>query len=237
MTTTVPERRTAMYHAQLAVGAVMADADGWQLPRHYGDTLQEARWLRETVGVSDVSPIGKVRIVGTYGGQKVAALVPGATEQSAGSVLETDSPLERDGKLLSVRLASDEYLLLTPPGVASNAVAAIQSSDVTCAHAIDVTSGLCGVAIVGPETQGLLSRITEVDASPRSLPDLACVQSRFADVQGLLLRRDVNGIEMYQFYAGREFGEYLWEVLVETAREVGGGPVGTEALLGLREAD
>jgi sarcosine oxidase gamma subunit len=52
-----------------------------------------------------------------------------------------------------------------------------------------------------------------------------------------LLRRDVNGIEMYQFYAGREFGEYLWEVLVETAREVGGGPVGTEALLGLREAD
>ena len=28
----VPERRTAMYHTHLAMGAVMADADGWQLP-------------------------------------------------------------------------------------------------------------------------------------------------------------------------------------------------------------
>lgn len=233
MTTTAPERRTAMYHLQLAMGAVMANADGWQLPQHYGDALQEARWLRETVSVSDISSIGKVRVVGADAGQVVAALVPLATDQSAGSVLEADSSLEPGGKLLSVRLASDEYLLLTPAGVASNAVAAIQAGGATCAHAVDVTSGLCGVAIVGPETQGLMSCITEVDTSPRSLPDLACVQSRFADVQGLLLRRDVNGIAMYQFYAGREFGEYLWEALCETARESGGGPVGTEALLKL----
>ena len=40
--TTVLERRTAMYHVQLAMGAVMADADGWQLPVHYGDASREA---------------------------------------------------------------------------------------------------------------------------------------------------------------------------------------------------
>ena len=51
--------------------------------------------------------------------------------------------------------------------------------------------------------------------------------------QGLLLRRDVNGIALYQLYAGREYGEYLWETLVETAKEVGGGPVGTHALRSL----
>ena len=234
MTVATPERRTAMYHAQLDMGAVMADADGWRLPVRYGDVSREAAWLRETVGVSDVSPIGKVRVVGKDAAQAVATLLPEAGGLSVGSVSEVDSPLERGGKLLAARLAPDEFVTLTPAGVATLAVNAMQSAHPNCAHAVDVTSGMCGVAIVGPATQAMMSRITEIDTSPSALPDLACVQSRFAGVQGMLLRRDVNGIAMYQLYASREFGEYLWEVLIETAQEVGGGPAGTEALLGLR---
>ena len=236
MAIATPERRTAMYHVQLAMGAVMADADGWQLPAHYGDASQEAARLRETVGVSDVSPIGKVRVVGGGAAQAVSSLFPQAGDLPAGSVSEADSPLERGGKLLATRLALDEFLVLTPAGVAPLAVDAMRSGPSNCAYAIDVTSGLCGVAIVGPATREMMSRITEIDTSPRALPDLSCIQSRFADVQGLLMRRDVNGIAMYQLYASREFGEYLWQVLIEAAHEVRGGPVGTEALLGLRDS-
>ena len=235
MSAVVPERRTAMHHAQLAMGAVMADADGWQLPAHYGDVSTEAGWLRETVGVSDVSPIGKVRVVGDDAPRALAALVPSATGQRIGGVVEADSSLQRGGKLLSVRLSTEEFLLLTPAGEGAEAEAAMKAANIDCAHAIDVSSGLCGIAIVGPATQDLMSRLTELDVSPSALTDLACAQLRFADVQGLLLRRDVNGIAMYQLYASREFGEYLWEVLIETAHEVGGGPVGTEALLALRD--
>ena len=232
---TTPERRTAMYHSQLEMGAVMADADGWQLPLHYGDAGQESVWLRETVGVSDVSPLGKVRVVGEGAASAVATLVSAASEQDIGTVAEADSTLERGGKLLSVRLAGDEFLVLTPAGVGAAAAGALGSADAACAYAVDITSGLCGVAIVGPRTQEMMGRLTDVNTSPTALPDLHCVQSRFADVQGLLLRRDVNGIAMYQLYAGREFGEYLWETLVEVARELGGGPAGTQALLSLRK--
>ena len=237
MSTVAPERRTAMYHAQLAMGAVMADADGWKLPAHYGDASREAGWLRHTVGVSDVSPIGKVRIVGEDAAQVVALLAPQATAQSVGAVVEADSYLQRGGKVLSVRLAVEEFLLLTPAGEAPEAVEAMKAAVPPCAHVVDVTSGLCGLAIVGPATRDLMSRATELDVSPGTLTDLACVQSRFAEIQALLLRRDVSGIAMYQLYAAREFGEYLWEVSVETAGEVGGGAVGTEALLGLRNSD
>ena len=235
MSAQAPERRTAMYHAHLSMGAVMDDADGWQLPRHYGDGSQEARRLRETVGVSDVSPLGKVRVVGAEASRAVAALVPAAEHQGVNSVAEADSTLERGGKLLAVRLTTDEYLILSPAGVAPSVVEALRSAGTARAHSVDVTSGLCGIAIVGPATHELMSRVTEIDTSPRALPDLGCVQTRLADVQALLLRRDVNGIAMYQLYAGREFGEYLWESVVEAAKEVGGGPVGTEALLGLRQ--
>lgn len=233
--TSTPERRTAMYHSQLEMGAVMDDADGWQLPLHFGYAGKESVWLRETVGVSDVSPIGKVRVVGREAASVVARMLAVAGEQGINTVAEADSSLERGGRLLSSKLADDEFLVLTPPGVAALAVEAARQADTDSAYAIDVTSGLCGVAIVGPATQALMSRITDVNTAPDALRDLTCVQFRFAEVQALLLRRDVDGIAMYQVYASREFGEYLWEVLVETARELGGGPVGTQALLSLRK--
>ena len=234
MASNFPERRTAMYHAHLAMGAVMADAEGWQLPRNYGDACQEAKRLRETVGVSDISPIGKVRVVGEDAASAIARLSPQADGLTMGAVSDTDSPLEGVGKLLSMRLARDEILILTRTGGAQAAIAAMTSDDRKLFYAVDVTSGLSGVAMAGPATPGLLSRITEVDTSPRSLPNLTCVQSRFADIPGLLLRRDVDGLTIFQLYVGREFGEYLWETLLEAAAEVSGGPVGTDALLGLR---
>lgn len=236
MSAVVPERRTAMYHAQLTMGAVMADARGWRLPVHYGDATREAVWLRETVGVSDISPTGKLRVVGEDAGRVVAVLVPGAMEQPPGSVREADSTFAGGGKLLAARLAPDEFVALTPPGAAPLAMAAMltEGDAPRCAHIVDITSGLAGVSITGPATADLMSRITELDVSPRVLPNLACIQSRFADIQGLLLRQDVQEVPIHQLYAGREFGEYLWEALIEIARQVGGGPVGTEARTSLR---
>lgn len=235
MTVTTSERRTAMYHSQLAMGATMADSDGWRLPLNYGDVGQETAYLRETVGISDVSPIGKVKVVGSDAPQAVNGLVPQGGDQPVGSVSEADSPIERGGKLLAACLAPDDFLVLTPVGVAAMAAEAMRLSSPACSYPVDVTSALCAVSLVGPATHDLLSRITDFDTSPDAFPDLTCAQSRFLDIQGLLLRRDVNGIPIYQLYAGREFGEYLWEALIETAGEVGGGPVGSEALLGLRD--
>ena len=234
MNVAVPERRTAMYHAQLPLGAVMAPADGWQLPSSYGDVSQEAAWLRDTVGVSDISPLGKLRVVGADASGLLGRLAPGAAELAVGSVAEADSALERGGKLLAARLAADEFLLLTPTGVAPAAMDAMLVHDASCGHVVDITSGLSGVSIIGPASRRLLNAITELDVSPRAMPDLTCAQARFAEIQGILLRRDARGIPIYQLYTAREFGEYLWEAIVTAANHEGGGPAGTEGLVSLK---
>ena len=228
-------RRTAMYHAQLAMGAVMSDADGWQLPASYGDVTSEAAWLRDTVGISDISPIGKLRVVGEDAAEAVEALLPQASALAVGSVSEADlPPAHGPGKLLAARLTGDEFALLTPTGRSPRVMAEMLGHNAPCAHVVDVTSGLAGVSVIGPSSVSLLSRVTGLDISPRAMPDLTCAQGRFADIQGLLLRRDVHGVAIYQLYAAREFGEYLWEALTDAARDTGGGPIGTEALSGLR---
>ena len=238
MTALVPERRTAMYCAQLAMGAVMATVDGWQLPTDYGDASQEAALLRETVGVSDISPVGKLRVVGAGAAEAVGTLIPRLVGFAPGAVGEADSPSDgAGGSLLAAWLTADELLVLTPTGQVQAALDAMPNLDAICAHVVDITSGLCGVSIIGPASMQLLSRITDLDILPRAMPDLTCAQARFAEVQGLLLRRDIKSVPAYQLYAGREFGEYLWEALIDAATETGGGPVGTEALSDLKSVD
>ena len=109
----------------------------------------------------------------------VGALVPQAAGLAVGSVGEADSTLERGGKLLAARLTADEFLLLTPTGVAPAAMDAMLKHDASCAHVVDITSGLSGVSIIGPASPRLLNAITELDVSPRAMPDLACAQARF----------------------------------------------------------
>ena len=231
MTVIVPERRTAMYHTQLAMGAVMAAVEGWQLPTDYGDVSQEAALLRETVGVSDISPVGKLRVVGAGAAGAVGTLIPRLVGLAPGAVGEVDSPFDGTaGNLVGAWLTADELLVLTPTGQVQAALDAMPNLDAICAHVVDITSGLCGVSIIGPASTRLLIRITDLNISPRAMPDLTCAQARVAEVQGLLLRRDIQSIPAYQLYAGREFGEYLWEALIDEATETGGGAVGTEAL-------
>ena len=238
MTIMIPERRTAMYHAQLAMGANMSTVGGWQLPTDYGDESQEAARLQETVGVSDISPAGKLRVVGADAAEVVGALIPRSVELAPGAVGGGGSLAELDsGELLAARLTADEFLLLTPAGQSPATMDAMPNPDATCVHVVDITSALCGVSIIGPASTQLLSRITDLDISHRAMPDLTCAQARFAEVQGLLLRGDIQNIPAYQLYAGREFGEYLWETLIDAAAETGGGPVGTEALARLRSGN
>ena len=98
-----------------------------------------------------------------------------------------------------------------------------------CAHALDISSGLAGVGIAGPKSYGLLSALTELDTSQFAFTNLRCAQSKFADIHGTLLRIDHGASLSYQLYFPREFGEYLWDALLEAAEFCGGGPVGLEA--------
>ena len=41
---------------------------------------------------------------------------------------------------------------------------------------------------------------------------------------------DQAGVPSYQLYFGREFGEYIWDVLMDAAQRYGGAPVGFQAM-------
>ena len=232
----IKERRSAMARLELLQGAVMSELDGWQQALYYGDGASELKMLRESVGIHDLSPRGAVRLVGEGAVSLATGLFSGQKELAVGQAREGRIAAENGTvSLLGLRLAKDEFIFLTAPGNVETVTEFLRSPPDSCVHTVEISSGLAGAGIIGPQAPFLLSMITELDVSSEAFWDLRCVQSRFADVPGLLVRQDAVTGPAYQLYFAREYGEYIWEVITQAAHHIGGGPVGTEAIKSLQD--
>lgn len=223
----VPVRRSAMHHKHLESGASMVQRDGWQQPAYFGSVEAETERLQRAVGLCDISPRAKFVIKGDELDQLITKIFPTASMLEVGEI-SLDASIGETAALC--RLAEDELLCVAPAGLSSALEEALKGDSGQCAHALELSSGLAGIGIAGPNADRVLSMISELNTSNSAFPNLRCAQSKFADIHGTVLRVDLGDLPGYQLYFGREFGEYLWDALVEAAGVCGGGPVGFEAL-------
>ena len=224
-----------MHHKQIALGAAMGNEHGWQRPARFTTPEEEAERVRGGVGLCDVSPAGKLYLLGDEIDSALASAFPGLGAQEVGAVsLQPPATPDTSGDVLLARLAGDEVLAVTPTNQAPSTAEALSEMSGGCVHAVDVTSALAGVSIAGPLAHRLLAALTELDVSPEAFLALRCAQTMVAEVHGTLVRRDLGGLPRFDLYFGRELGEYMWDALVEAGREHGLVPFGLEALALLR---
>ena len=238
MTVSTAVGLTAMHHLHLELGAKMVEEEGWQRPVVYSTVDEEVERLRGAAGLTDISPDGKISLQGSsMGGMVGGALFEAHSgeELGTGECVFVAAPERPDAPaVLLARLASDEMVAFTGPSEREAVHASLSGHDGPTAQAVDLTSALAGAAITGPSAALVLSSVSGLDTSPDNLPDMGCAQGEAAGVHGIFLRADRGGMPGYRLYFGREYGEYVWEALLDAGREYGAAPVGTEALARLR---
>ena len=209
----------------------MVERDGWQRPVRYTSAEEEFEQLRKTVGLGDISPVGKLNLQGDKLDSFLSRVFGDVTSPDVGAVSRhiLGGDVESQPVVLA-RLAHDEVVILTGPGQAPVVSEALQGQADGCVHAVDITSALAGVRVAGPSAHLLLSGVTELDASPDAFLDMSCAQAKLAEIHGLLLRIDLGRLPSYELYFGREFGEYMWDALLETGEEYQVTPFGIEAM-------
>ena len=220
-----PVKKSAFHHKQLAIGAHMVERDGWRQPAYYSSVDQESRLLNEVAGVCEISPSGKVLAQGDDLDDFLRKVLLVDKTPAVGEVRRVTLPAR--GRL--ARLTTDECLVLCEPAELPNWAKALGESGDDCIHFLDHTSGLAGVRLTGPESDQLLSKLTELDTSPEAFPNLSCAQTRCAEIHGTLIRTDLGSLPSYDLLFPREFGEYMWDALFEAGEEFGVAAVGFEA--------
>ena len=227
-----------MHHLHLELGAKMVEAGGWQRPAVYTTVDEEVERLRGAAGITDVSPDGKISLQGIGVGGMVGGAFAEARPMEnmySGKCAFVAASGKPDGPpVLLARLASDEMVAFTGPPEREGVRDSLASHAGPTTQAVDLTSALAGAAITGPSAALVLSSVSGLDTSPSNLPDMGCAQGEAAGVHGIFVRADRGVVPGYRLYFGREYGEYVWEALLDAGREYGAAPVGTEALARLR---
>ena len=98
----------------------------------------------------------------------------------------------------------------------------------------DVTSVYGDLFLAGPRSKAVLSKLTSLNLSDITLPNLYCAQASVAHVHTLVLREDIGSISGFHLLVSREYGESVWDAVTHAGQEFHLQPFGLGALELLR---
>jgi sarcosine oxidase, subunit alpha len=234
-------RRTPIHHRHPASNVTWMDMGAWKRPLVYSSVEAECRAVHERVGIIDVSTLGKLDVKGLDAAaylewihpNRVANLKPGRIRYRV--MLDDAGIIVDDGTI--ARLAEDHFFVTTGTGALESVEQWLEwwlADGKSCVHVTNVTAGLGAINVAGPKSRELLRRLTDVDLSSEAVPYLGAVEGSVAGVPALFMRIGFVGELGYELHFPAENGEYLWNTLLETGRDLGIAPFGVEAQRVLR---
>ncbi|ANU06433.1 sarcosine oxidase subunit alpha family protein [Paraurantiacibacter namhicola] len=248
-----PVRRTPMHDWHVAHGAEMIDAGTWVRPRvyrtHAGESLfdayvREARAVRASVGIVDVTTLGKIDVQGPDAAEFLNRLyanpflkVP-VGKARYGAMLREDGILYDDGT--TWRLAEDRFLTTTTTARAAGVLAemerllAVEWPELQV-QVTSVSDQWAAMAVAGPNARRTLQKILEgLDIDNEAFPSMAVGKGRIGDCDVMVARLSFSGELAYEVYCGSGDGTRVWEAIMAAGEEFSITPYGTEALGTLR---
>ncbi|HXV34195.1 MAG TPA: 2Fe-2S iron-sulfur cluster-binding protein [Gaiellaceae bacterium] len=230
-----PAQRTSIHHRHEELGASMMWTGTWRRPHSYGDAAAEARNVHESLGVIDVSTLGKLLVTGPdaveflerlypnrFGDMKPGRIRYGVLNSDAGRIMD-------DGTI--ARLAEEDFYVTTTSTGAGAVVEwfewwnAIWQLDV---EIVDVTGALAALNVAGPNARELMTRLTDLDVSPEGFTYLDAKHAQVAGVPTLLLRIGFVGEVGYELHFPSPYGEHVWDTILERGADLGVRPFGLE---------
>jgi heterotetrameric sarcosine oxidase gamma subunit len=224
-----PVARSPMEVKTRAAGARFELRDGWNVAVGYGSTVeQEAAVAAETAGWADVSHLGKLELQAPAA--ELSAIASGfGAELAFGEAARVD-------EAWWCRLTSTRALVVCQTTTLAPLRERLVQAASAAEHAgvVDVTSNFAALTLTGPIAREVFARFSAIDLRPAKLPVRGLRPGSIARQPGILI---CEADDRYLFMFGWATGEYMWEVVDDAGRHLGGRPIGVDALPALSAID
>ncbi|HEY0747338.1 MAG TPA: glycine cleavage T C-terminal barrel domain-containing protein, partial [Steroidobacteraceae bacterium] len=213
---------------------------GWQV-----SVMREVRTVRSTVGMCDVSTLGKIDVQGADAAafldriyaNLISTLPVGRVRY--GLMLREDGIVMDDGT--AARLGPDHYIVSTTTANAARVMRHLEHALQVRWPGLDVqvaavTEQWAQYAIAGPRSRSLLQRLlgTALDVSNEAFPYLACAEFSWQGRPARLFRISFSGELAYELALPALQGEATVRAIMAAGEEFAIAPYGTEALSVMR---
>jgi len=247
-----PDRLTPMHDWHVEQGARMYAAGLWYRPMIYGapgETIEqayvrEAKAVRDSVGIVDVSTLGKIAVQGPDAAEfldrvytNLFSTLP-VGKARYGLMLREDGLAMDDGT--TWRLGENDFLMTTTTANAGKVMQHLEYFlDVVWpelkVHVTSVSDQWAGAAVAGPKSRHVLAAcVTGTKVDNEALPFMGIVHGEIDGVPVMICRLSFSGEMAFEVYCGAGYGMQVWEALIEAGKPFDIVPYGLEALGTLR---
>jgi sarcosine oxidase, subunit alpha len=231
-----PVKLTPMHHNHVTAGAKQMDMGEWKRPQQYTSPKEEWKAVRERVGLIDVSTLGKIRLQGSDAGRLLDKVYTHAFSSLKvgrsryGVICDDDGIILDDGTVS--RLGENDYYITTTTGNIEFVEKWLKwwiAGTGMCVHVTNLTSDYAAVNLAGPRARDVLQSLATVDLSSSGFGYMHCAQGEVMGVPAILIRIGFVGETGWEIHYPACYGEYLWDVLLETGAKFGIARFGVEA--------
>ncbi len=243
-----PTRLTPSHKWASEQGAVFVEVGMW-LRTQWIPQAGETHWrqsvdrevlaTRKSVGICDVTTLGKIDIQGTDAGAFLDRVYCNTFSTLAvgkcryGLMLREDGMVFDDGT--TARMGTHEYVMTT---TTANAVTVFRHLEY-CRQVlwpdmdvqlISTTEAWAQFSVAGPNARRLLEKLVDQDISDAAFPYMGAGNITVRGIRGRLFRISFSGELAYEIAVPTRYGDALIRALVDAGREFDAVVYGTEAL-------
>jgi len=246
-----PTRLTPSHDWAAERGAVFVETGNWLRAQwfpiegetHWRESVdREVTQTRNSVGVCDVSTLGKIDIQGKDAGEFLNRVYANTFNTLAVGKVRYGLMLREDGIVMddgtTARMGENHYVMTT---TTANAVGVFRHMEFCrqClwpgldVQMISATDQWAQFAVAGPNARKLLQNVVDdsVPLDNESFPFMACGEITVCGgVPGRLFRISFSGELAYEIAVPARFGNSMMETLIAAGDEFDAVPYGTEAL-------
>ncbi|HUX72695.1 MAG TPA: 2Fe-2S iron-sulfur cluster-binding protein [Steroidobacteraceae bacterium] len=245
-----PKRRLALHDWHEQAGATFAAAGLWLRPLVYSrqsgwdPVLGEARAVRRSVGIADVSTLGKIDVQGADAARFLDFIYANTLSTLPIGRARYGIMLREDGMLLddgtASRLAAEHFLVTT---TTANGTAVFEHLEfhlqAVCPRfdvlLTDVADHWAQFAVAGPRSREVLGAVVAgIDLSAEAFPFMAAAGATIAGVAGRVFRISFSGELAYELAVPAQSALPVWRALLDAGRPFGIAAYGLDALNTLR---
>ena len=210
-------RRTCLHSAHQSAGARLVPFAGYEMPVQYTSIMAEAKAVRDSVGMFDVSHMARLEFTGSG----VEPMLERTTTNDV-SAIPADGgqysllPNERGGCIddIIVYRLPDRFYLVVNASNHEKDLGWLNSHKSPGVSIRDETDDTAMIAVQGPDSEAVLSKL----AGGRSLsevPTFGVLTDSFAGVTARAARSGYTGEDGFELICAAAGGEQLWDALLE----------------------
>jgi heterotetrameric sarcosine oxidase gamma subunit len=250
-------RRSPLYDRLAAAGACFGELTQWERANWFAPpgvepvyeysfgrqnwfpyAAEEHRAAREAVAIFDLSSFAKIEVTGTDSLRLLQRVCTNDVDSAVGRLVYTLflnqlGGIENDGTV--TRLGEQRFLVITPTATQHRTFEWLRSyGRGMSVSTTDVTNASATIAVMGPRSRELLSRVTAADLSNEGFPFFTSREIQVGHAPALAIRASFVGELGWELYVPSEFAVHVYDAVVEAGADLGLRLAGYHALDSLR---